>query len=114
MKIITSLFAGLLFFLLTPNILLRLPKNGTKYTVAAVHAAVFTLAIYLLNLLLEPLLHSLNVKEGVDVVYYTTDKCLDEDEDVNGTFMKDLDGKCVPRPNSSTETSATTETTGKM
>lgn len=110
MKIITSLFAGLLFFLLTPNILLRLPKNGTKYTVAAVHAAVFTLAIYLLNLFLEPLLHSLNVKEGVDVFYKTAD-CLDEDEDANGTFMKDVDGKCVPR---STETSATTETTGNM
>lgn len=96
MKIITSLFAGLLFFILTPNILLRLPKNGTKYTVAAVHAAVFTLAIYLLNLLLESLLHSLNVKEGVDEVYYTTDKC--DIEDPSGEFMKDNDDKCVPKP----------------
>lgn len=99
MKIITFLFAGLLFFLLTPNILLRLPKNGTKYTVAGVHAVVFTLAIYLLNLFLEPLINSFNVKEGVDPVYYKTINCLDGDEDMEGKFMKDKDNQCVERPN---------------
>ena len=34
-------FSALLFFVLTPGILLRLPSNGSKYVVASVHALVF-------------------------------------------------------------------------
>lgn len=34
-----------LFFVLTPGILLRLPPNSGKYTVAAVHALVFVLVL---------------------------------------------------------------------
>ena len=49
MNIITALFAGLLFFLLSPNILLRLPKNGNKITVAGVHAVVFAFVLYFFN-----------------------------------------------------------------
>jgi hypothetical protein len=37
------LFVAVLFFLLTPGVLLRLPARGDVYTVAAVHAAVFAL-----------------------------------------------------------------------
>jgi len=43
MSLIVSLYAAVLFFLLTPAILLRLPPNGNKYTVAAVHALVFAI-----------------------------------------------------------------------
>jgi len=39
-------YAALLFFLLTPAILLRLPPNGSKYTVAIVHALVFALIFH--------------------------------------------------------------------
>jgi len=46
MNILTALFSGILFFILTPNILLRLPKNGSKFTVAAVHAVVFGFILY--------------------------------------------------------------------
>ena len=102
MKIIISLFAGLLFFILTPNILLRLPKDGSKHTVAGVHAVVFALAIYLLHLFLESLIHSVNLKEGVDPVYYTTDKC--DVEDPSGEFMKDNEDQCVARPTSTAST----------
>ena len=35
------LYSALLFFLLTPGILLTLPPKGKKMTVAAVHAVVF-------------------------------------------------------------------------
>ena len=38
-----SLFIGLLFYVLTPGILLRLPKGGSKMAVAATHAVVFAL-----------------------------------------------------------------------
>jgi hypothetical protein len=34
-------YVALLFFLLTPSILLKLPPNGSKYVVAFVHALVF-------------------------------------------------------------------------
>lgn len=91
MKIIISLFAGLLFFLLTPNILLRLPKNGSKYTVAGVHAVVFALAIYLLHLFLESLIHSVNLKEGADIYYKNQEDCEAGIEDPAGTFMKKKD-----------------------
>ncbi len=40
------LYVFLLFFILTPGILLRLPPKGSKYTVALVHAAVFALVYH--------------------------------------------------------------------
>lgn len=119
MKIIISLFAGLLFFILTPNILLRLPKNGSKYTVAGVHAVVFALAIYLLHLFLESSIHSVNLKEGLDV-YYKTSDCLDGDEDQDGSHMREKDengadtGRCITRPTRPTPaTPSTTPSSGK-
>ena len=46
MSLLDSLYAAVLFFLLTPAILLRLPKNGNKFTVAGVHALVFALIFH--------------------------------------------------------------------
>lgn len=46
MNIIVALYCALLFFLLTPSVLLRLPPNGGKFTVAAVHALVFGVVIF--------------------------------------------------------------------
>jgi len=45
MELVCSIYVGLLFFVLTPGILLSLPKRGSKYMVAATHALVFA-AIY--------------------------------------------------------------------
>ena len=39
----------ILFFLLTPGILLSLPPGGSKYTVAATHALVFGLVTWFLQ-----------------------------------------------------------------
>lgn len=47
MSLVVSAYAALLFFVLTPSILLRLPKNGSKFTVALVHAVVFGLIFWL-------------------------------------------------------------------
>jgi hypothetical protein len=47
MTISVSVYAALLFFALTPNIFLHIPKNGSKYMVAAVHAVVFGIIFYL-------------------------------------------------------------------
>ena len=49
MSLIVSIYAAVLFFLLTPAILLRLPPNGSKFTVAAVHAIVFAIIFHFTN-----------------------------------------------------------------
>ena len=41
-----TLYVALLFFVLTPGVLLRLPPNGGKLTVAAVHAVVFAAVLH--------------------------------------------------------------------
>lgn len=46
MSLIVSLYTAVLFFILTPGVLIRLPKNGGKLTVAAVHALVFALLFH--------------------------------------------------------------------
>jgi len=43
MSLLVILFSAVLFFVLTPGVFLRFPKNGDKYTVAGVHAVVFAL-----------------------------------------------------------------------
>jgi hypothetical protein len=47
MNLVVSLYAALLFVLLTPGILLTLPKGGNKMTVALVHGLVFALVWHL-------------------------------------------------------------------
>jgi hypothetical protein len=46
-SIVTSVFGAILFFLLSPGVLLRLPPNGSKMMVAMVHALVFGLIYYI-------------------------------------------------------------------
>ena len=46
MSLVVSIYAAILFFLLTPAILVRLPPGGSKWTVAAVHAIVFAILFH--------------------------------------------------------------------
>jgi hypothetical protein len=46
MGLVVSIYAAILFFLLTPAILVRLPPGGSKWTVAAVHAIVFAVLFH--------------------------------------------------------------------
>ena len=41
-----TFYAAILFFVLTPSILLRLPPNGGKLTVAGFHAVVFAIVFH--------------------------------------------------------------------
>jgi len=41
-----TFYAAILFFLLTPGVLLSLPPKGGKFTVAGVHALVFVLIFH--------------------------------------------------------------------
>uniref|UniRef100_A0A6C0B2I9 Uncharacterized protein n=1 Tax=viral metagenome TaxID=1070528 RepID=A0A6C0B2I9_9ZZZZ len=62
MNITVLVFSVVLFFALTPGILVTLPKNGGKITVAAVHALVFALVFYFSNKFIGQL--SEGFKEG--------------------------------------------------
>jgi hypothetical protein len=53
------IFIALLFFVLTPGILLSLPPNGNKYTVAAVHAIVFSLVYHFTHKMVKNFLRML-------------------------------------------------------
>jgi hypothetical protein len=46
MNFVVAIYCAALFFVLTPNVFLRLPPNGSKMMVAAVHAAIFGLILY--------------------------------------------------------------------
>lgn len=43
MSLLVILYSAILFFVLSPGVFLRFPKNGDKFTVAGVHALVFAL-----------------------------------------------------------------------
>jgi hypothetical protein len=45
MNFVVALYAAILFFVLSPNVLLRLPPKGSTMVVAAVHAVVFGLVL---------------------------------------------------------------------
>lgn len=94
MKIITALFAGLLFFLLSPNILLRLPKNGNKFTVAGVHAVVFTFVLYFFNSFFHRLVGGIMDSNREGMKTYSDDTC--EMEQPDGPYKKeDEDSPCI-------------------
>jgi hypothetical protein len=46
MNVTVAIYAAILFFVLSPNVLLRLPANGSKLMVAGVHAIVFAVVLY--------------------------------------------------------------------
>jgi hypothetical protein len=46
LNISSLLYLVFLFYVLTPNVLLRIPPNGSKHVVALVHAVVFAVVYY--------------------------------------------------------------------
>lgn len=86
MNISILVLCALLFFLLTPNILLRIPKNGNKYTVAAVHAVVFAVLLFLIHMLFRNM-HIM--RDG-----FTDETCTTGTNDDGGEYMLDSDGNC--------------------
>ena len=47
MNLAVSIYSAILFFILTPGIILRLPSNGSKMMVAGVHAILFCIILLL-------------------------------------------------------------------
>lgn len=60
MELYMSLFVAVLFFVLTPGVVLRLPPGGSKLMVAGVHALVFAAVFGLTHKLAMDMLY----KEG--------------------------------------------------
>ena len=49
MQLLMTLFVAALFYVLTPGILVTLPKGGSKMVVAATHAVVFAIVFGLVH-----------------------------------------------------------------
>ena len=41
MNMFMAIYCAILFFVLSPGVLFRLPKNGSKFVIAGVHAVLF-------------------------------------------------------------------------
>ena len=59
MHVLMTLYVALLFFVLTPSILVSLPPKGNKFTVAAVHAVIFALIFHFSHKLVHGFLSGL-------------------------------------------------------
>jgi hypothetical protein len=46
MNFVVAIYCALLFYVLSPGVFLRLPQNGSKMMVTAVHAAIFGIILY--------------------------------------------------------------------
>ena len=45
-SLLPSVLSGVLFFVCSPNIIARIPKNGSKYLVTFVHSIIFAVLFY--------------------------------------------------------------------
>jgi hypothetical protein len=64
------LYVFVLFFLLTPGILLRLPPKGSPIIVAIVHAFVFTLLIWFTHNMMWNRMGQMSPSAIVEGMYY--------------------------------------------
>jgi len=78
MNFVVTLYAALLFFILTPNVLLRIPRKGSVMTVAAVHAVVFGLLLFFSSRFVSQLLmmNTMPYKEGAGEACKVSSDCM--------------------------------------
>jgi hypothetical protein len=65
MNWVVAVYLALLFVLLTPNVVTRLPPSGNKMTVAVTHAVIFGVIVYLTTKMVWRLSMSMGVYEGM-------------------------------------------------
>jgi hypothetical protein len=83
MNLLSALYVGLLFFVLTPGILVSLPPKGTKYAVAAFHSIVFALVFHFTHPFVSKLTRGFQ-EEGFNCPY--------------GHKTSDPKSPCAPKP----------------
>jgi len=86
MSIVHFLITVVLFVLLTPGILVRLPPKGSKWTVAIVHGTVFAFVMHIVCWYILPNLYNL---EGL-----WTPKCVSTCKNLKGTEHTSCLKKC--------------------
>lgn len=64
-SIATSVFAAILFFILSPGVFLRIPNNGSKMTVTGVHALVFAVLFYFTHAMVYRFFNPSGRREGM-------------------------------------------------
>ena len=74
MNLAVAIYSAILFFILSPGVLLRLPSNGSKFMVAAVHALVFGILLYITSGFVNNLLQSLLGRNQEDFSFLNDDK----------------------------------------
>jgi hypothetical protein len=71
MNLVVAIYSALLFFVLTPGVFLRLPKNGSKFLVTGVHGLLFAVILYFTSGYVWRLSHSFGSmgmkKEGLEM-----------------------------------------------
>ena len=66
MNLVVALYSAILFFVLSPNVFLRLPRNGSKMVVTAVHALIFAVILYFTQKWVWKLSVGLEGMDGID------------------------------------------------
>jgi len=77
-SILHSLLAVVLFVLLSPGILVRLPPKGSKWTVAIVHGIIFAIVMYLVSSYVLPNLEGFKEGAKCNRASGNYKKCLDK------------------------------------
>lgn len=80
MNLAVAIYSAVLFFILSPGVLLRLPSNGSKFMVAAVHALVFGILLYITSGFVNNLVQSLLGRDQEDFSFLNEDEDKEEEE----------------------------------
>jgi hypothetical protein len=82
---IMSAFVALLFFVLTPGVLVSLPPKGSKLVVAATHAVVFTLVFHFTHKMVW----------NISKMYEGFQNCTDDSQCPDGRSCNTNKGECM-------------------
>ena len=91
MNWVVTIYTALLFFILTPNVLLSLPPKSSKLVVAGTHAVIFAIIYHFTHKLVWRFSMSLGMpsREGLEL---PPNVCITPE---GKPGKKDADGKCV-------------------
>ena len=93
MNWVVTVYTAILFFVLTPNVLLRLPPKGKPLVVAAVHAVIFALVYHFTHMLVWKMSMGMNTpvphRDG-----FNNPACVPPKDGTCATGTLDADKKC--------------------
>jgi len=75
MNWVVSIYTAILFFILTPNVLVRLPPKGSLMMVAAVHAIIFAVIYHYSHMAVWKMSMPVSHKDGFTTTPTIKSKC---------------------------------------